>query len=71
MKKDGLYDVTVGMCDSAELYELVGTFFKNKISEKYHKNIIGLYCNDGFSVFKNKSGTQFERIKKSLQKTFR
>ena len=63
--------MTVGKCDNAELYELVGAFFKNKISERFHKNITGLYCNDGFSVFKNKSGTQFERIKKSLRKTFR
>ena len=30
-----------------------------------------LYRDDGLSVFKNKSGTQLERIKKNLQKTFK
>ena len=35
------------------------------------KNSIGLYRDDGLSVFKNKSGTQLERIKKNLQKTFK
>ena len=70
MKKDGLFDVTMGAYDRAEVCELVGTFLLDKISEKYEKNSIGLYCDDGLSVFKNKSGTQLERIKKNLQKTF-
>ena len=71
MKKDGLFDVTMGAYDSAEVCELVGTFLLDKISEKYEKNSIGLYRDDGLSVFKNKSGTQLERIKKNLQKSFK
>ena len=71
MKKDGLFDVTMGAYDGAEVCELVGTFLLDKISEKYEKNSIGLYRDDGLSVFKNKSGTQLERIKKNLQKTFK
>ena len=47
------------------------TFLLNKISEKYDKNSISLYRNNRLSAFKNKSGTQLERIKKSLQKTFK
>ena len=70
MKKDGLFDVTVGAYDGAEVCELVGTFLLDKVSEKYEKYSIGLYRDDGLSVFKNKSGTQLERIKKNLQKTF-
>ena len=35
------------------------------------KNSISLYCDDGLSVFKNKSGTQVEKIKKNFQKTFK
>ena len=68
MKKDGSFDVTTGANDGVEVCELVGTYLLNKISEKYNKNSIGLYRNDGLSVFKNKNGTQLERIKKSLQK---
>ena len=71
MKKDGLFDVTMGAYDDAEVCELVGTFFLDKISEKYEKNSIDLYRYDRLSVFKNKSGTQLERIKKNLQKTFK
>ena len=71
MKKDGLFDVTMGAYDGAEVSELVGAFLLDKISEKYEKNSIGLYRDDGLSVFKNKSGTQLERIKKNLQKTFK
>ena len=57
--------------DGAEVREPVGTFLLDKISEKYEKNSIGLYRDDGLSVFKNKSGTQLERIKKNFQKTFK
>ena len=71
MKKDGLFDVTMGTYDGAEVCELVGTFLLNKIIEKYDKNYIGLYRDDGLSVFKNKSRTQLGRIKNSLQKTFK
>ena len=68
MKKDGLFDVTMGAYDGAEVCELVGTFLLDKISEKYEKNSIGLYRDDRLSVFQNKSSTQLERIKKNLQK---
>ena len=53
MKKDGLFDVTMGAYDGAEVCELVGTFLLDKISEKNEKNSIGLYRDDGLSVFKN------------------
>ena len=61
----------MGAYDGAEVCELVGTFLLDKICEKYEKNNIGLYRDDGLSVFKNKSGTQLERIRKNLQKTFK
>ena len=68
MKKDGLFDVTMREYDGAEVCELVGTFLLDKISKKYEKNSIGLYRDGGLSVFKNKSGTQLERIKKTYKK---
>ena len=71
MKKNVLFDVTMGACDDAEVCELDGTFLLDKISEKYDKNSIGLYRDDGLSVFKNKNGTQLERIKKKIQKMFK
>ena len=53
MKKDGLFDVTMGAYDGVEVCELVGTFLLDKISVKYDKNSIGLYRNNVLSVFKN------------------
>ena len=53
------------------IYIYIGTFLLDKICKKYEKNSIGLYCDDRLSVFKNKSSTQLERIKKNLQKTFK
>ena len=53
MKKDsGLFDVTMGAYDGAEVCELVGTFLLYKLSLKYNKNDIGLYRDDGLAIFK-------------------
>ena len=49
-KKDVLSDVTIGVYDGAELVE---TFSLDKFSVKYDKNSIGLYRENGLSVFKN------------------
>ena len=61
----------MGAHDDAEVCELVGTFLSNLICEKYDQNSIGLYRDDGWSVLKHKTSTRLERIKKSLQKTFK
>ena len=53
MKKDGLFNVTVGAYDGAEVCELVGTFSLDKISVEFDKNRISLYHDIGLSVFKN------------------
>ena len=71
IKKEGLFDVTMVTYDSVEICGIVETFLLSKISEIYDKNSIGFYFDDGLSVFKNKSGTQLEGIKKSLEKRFK
>ena len=70
-KQGGLFDVTMGAYDGAEVCELVGTYLLSLISVKYNKHDIGLYRDDGLAVFKNTSGPQNERIKKDLQKIFK
>ena len=53
MKKDGLFNVTMGAYDAAEVCELVGTFSLDKISVEYDKNSIGLYHDNGlFSLLR-------------------
>ena len=72
IKRDGgLFDVTMGAFDGAEVCELVGTYLLFLISKKYKKSDIGLYRDDGLAAFQNTSGPQNERIKKSFQKIFR
>ena len=57
--------------NGAEVCELVGTFLLEKISEICNKGNIGLYRDDGLSIFRNKSGTQLEKMKKKLQRLFK
>ena len=46
MKRNGLFDVTLGPYDSTEVCELVWKFLLDKISVKYDKNSISLYRDD-------------------------
>ena len=72
MKKGGdIFDVAMGAYDEAEVCELVGTFLLEKISEICNKSNIGLYRDDGLSIFRNKSDAQLEKMKKKLQRLFK
>ena len=53
--------------DGAEVFKLVGIFILYQLSRKYNKNNMGLYRDDGISVFKNISSSQGEEIKKHFQ----
>ena len=70
-KESGLFDVTMGTYDGAEVCELVGSFFLYALSLKYNKENIGLYRDDGLAVFRNVSCPHCEKIKKEFQKLFR
>ena len=54
----------MGVYDDAEVCELVGILLLEKISEICYKSNIGLYRDDGLSIFRNKSGTQLPKLKK-------
>ena len=54
-----------------EVCELVGTFVLYKLSLKYNKSKIGLYCDDGVAIFKNISGPKSEKFKKYIRKLFK
>ena len=68
-QESGLFDVTMGAYDKVEVCELVGNFLLYQVLNKYDKKD-SLYQDDGFTVFKNKSGPQAERIKKNFTKIF-
>ena len=71
-KKDdkGTFDVTMGSYDGAEVCELVGTYILNVLAERYGKNNVGLYSDDGLAVFENINGNQAEKIRKEIMKIF-
>ena len=57
MKKDsGLLDVAIGSFDRAKGCKRNGNFLLNKLSAKYERKKLGLYRDDGLTIFKNDSG---------------
>ena len=69
--KGGLFDVTMGAFNGAEVCEGVGHFFLYQLSKYYNKKDIGLYRDDRLAIFKNVSGSKAEKIKKDIQKLFK
>ena len=63
---NGEFDVTMGSYDGAEVCEVVALFMLDIISKKYLKENIGLYRDDGLSVFKNQTGHQNDKVRKEL-----
>ncbi len=45
----------MGSYDGAEICELVGLFILNKLGQKFGKENIGLYRDDGLAIMKSKS----------------
>ena len=62
-KQGGLFDMTMGMCDGAELFKLVRIYMLNVLFKKYNKNNFGLYRDGGLAALKNKSGSQSRKDK--------
>ena len=69
-KESGLFDVTMGAYDGAEVCELAGIFILYQLSSIYNKNDIGLYRDHSLAIFRDKSGPQAEKIKKHFQNIF-
>ena len=67
----GYSDVTMGVYDGVEVCELVGNYLLYELSKLYEKKDLGLYRENGLAVFKNKSGPESGKIKKSIQAIFR
>lgn len=65
MKKDsGLLDVAIGSFDRAKGCKRNGNFLLNKLSAKYERKKLGLYRDDGLTIFKNDSGPSLEKLEK-------
>ena len=49
----------------------VGLYILHRLGEKYEKERIGLYRDDGLACFENTSGPEVERIRKAFIKLFK
>ena len=63
---NGDFDAAMGSYDGAELCELARLFMLNEVSNKLDKDNIGLYRDDGLSVFKNYNGHQSDKVRKEM-----
>ena len=66
-----MFDVTMGTFDGADVCELIGLFLVNNLSEKYGKDNVGLYRDDGLVLLRNASGPQSERTRKDITQEFK
>ena len=64
------FDVTMVNYDGSEVYEIVGLFMLDMLSKLFEKNSIGLYRDDGLSIFRNYNGHQSDKVRKELTKLF-
>ena len=55
----------------AEVCEIVGLFMLGMLSKLFEKDSIGLYRDDGLSIFRNYNGHQNDKIRKDLIKLFK
>ena len=70
-KRDPDFDVMMGSFDVTELCELVALYILHILGEKYGKQRIGLYRDDGLACFRYTSGPQADRIRKDFIKIFK
>ena len=54
-KENGSFDVTLGAYDGAKVCELIGIYMLYLIGKKYDSKNIGLFRDDGLTLFKNVS----------------
>ena len=64
------FDVSMGAFDGAEVCELIGLCIISTINETIKFESIGLYRDDGLAVLKSATGSESERMRKRLIKTF-
>ena len=71
MKKEGeQFDVSMGSYDGAELCELIGLYMLHKLSQRFDKEDIGLYRDDGLAAF-NFTGRKADKAMKDIHKIFK
>ena len=62
-KQTGLFDVTMGAYDGAQITDLVGLLMLHKLQENIPQINFALCRDDGIGVYSKVSPSQMERIK--------
>ena len=70
-KQSSLFDVTMGSYDGSEICEITGLFMLKKLAERFGKDNIGLYRDDGLALLRKSSGPKAERARKDLIAIFK
>ena len=70
-KETGIFDVTMGAYDGAEVCELVGLLILDRLRRHFPEINSGLYRDDGLGVNKRISKCKMERKKKAIIKMFK
>ena len=60
----------MGSYDGAEICELVGLFLSNNLAERFGKESVGLYRDDGLLILKGTGGRQADLTRKDLHRMF-
>ena len=68
---DGLFDVAMGSYMGAEVCDLLGLYILSNLGPTLGAGSYGLYRDDGLAVLAGRSPSEWERLKKSLQATFK
>ena len=66
-----MFDVTTGNFDGAEIFELVGLYFLNKLLRLIGRKNIGLYRDGGLVTINNSSGPVLVKMRKNIIALFK
>ena len=69
-KKSSQFDVTMGSYDGAEVCELVGLFMLDQLKQRFPKDDMGLYRDDGLGVTSS-SGRVADKARKDVVQIFK
>ena len=71
IKKAGMFDVTMGAPDGAEVCELVGLYILKEVKARFPELDFGLYRDDGLASHRRIGGRRMEEIRQGLHQLFR
>ena len=70
-KQTGLFDVTMGSWDGAEICQLVGLYILSKLKSIIKPEEMGLYRDDGLAAITGANGPKMDKIRKDMHKIFK